>query len=60
MAKKESLTKTSLETLAKDIADKQVELQQVRFGKVGKTKNTKVAKSLRRDIARLHTELANR
>ncbi len=58
--KKDSLKTVSTETLIKDLTDKQNEIQQIRFGKVGKTKNVKVAKQLRKESARILTELNSR
>jgi len=57
MAKKLSLTNHSHEDLQKLIHDKREELRGLRFGAAGsKNKNVKLARTLRKDIARALTE----
>jgi large subunit ribosomal protein L29 len=49
------------EDLAKEIAEKREALRNFRFGSAGsRTRNTREGRTLRRDIARLMTELSAR
>ncbi len=57
---KEFNTKTSAE-LAKLITEKREAIREFRFGSTGsKTKNVKLGRTLRKDIARIMTELTIR
>ena len=57
---KEFNSKTPQE-LAKLIAEKRNAMREFRFGSTGgKAKNVKLGRSLRKDIARIMTELTNR
>ena len=49
-------TKKTKEELTKDLADKNESLRKFRFGVAGsRTRNVREARTLRRDIARIHT-----
>ena len=55
------LKKTSVKDLEKTLADKQAALQAFRFGVAGsKVRNVREGRALRKDIARIHTELRSR
>ena len=55
------LKNTTESDIAKLVAEKQKALQAFRFGMSGsKTKNVKEGKNLRKEIARMQTELNNR
>jgi len=48
----------NMKDLHKTLADKREELRNFRFGSAGsKTRNTKSAKNVRKDVARIMTEL---
>lgn len=58
MAKKQKLTNTSVEELNRLVGDKREELRGLRFSVAGsKNRNVKLARTLRKDIARGLTEL---
>lgn len=53
--------KYSVEDLQKEIADKRESLRNFRFGTAGsRTRNTREGRNLRKDIARMLTELTSR
>ncbi len=55
------ISKKSDKDILKDIRDKKAELRQFRFDLSGsKTRNVKLGKNLKKDIARLLTELNSR
>lgn len=55
------LKKYSIENLHKDIAEKRETLRKFRFGSAGsRSRNTREGRGLRRDIARMLTELKSR
>ncbi|MDE1925050.1 MAG: 50S ribosomal protein L29 [Patescibacteria group bacterium] len=61
MAKKQSLTNTSAEDLHKLAANKREELRALRFNVAGsKNRNVKLARTLRKEIARTLTEQNSR
>ncbi len=52
------ITKQSIADLQKDLAEKRAALQKFRFGEAGsRTRNVKEGRTVRRDIARIMTEL---
>jgi ribosomal protein L29 len=56
--KKTSYIETGVQDLKKALVDKRVALRDFRFGTVGsKNKDTKAGKTIRKDIARIMTEL---
>jgi ribosomal protein L29 len=61
MAKQKTLINHSLEDLHKLVADKREELRALRFNVAGsKNRNVKLARTLRRDVARALTEQNSR
>lgn len=55
------ITKKSAEDLQKEIAEKREALRSFRFGGAGsRTRNVREGRNLRRDIARMMTELSSR
>lgn len=61
MAKKLNLKEHTVEDLTKLVADKREELRALRFNVAGsKTRNVKLARSLRKEIARALTALSAR
>lgn len=55
------LNKKTIESLKKEIAEKRTQLRQFRFDLSGsKTRNVKLGQTLRKDIARLLTEINSR
>jgi ribosomal protein L29 len=55
------ITKKTIEDLHKDIAQMRESLRAFRFGGAGsRTRNVREGRTLRRDIARMMTELASR
>jgi len=55
------LNKKTENEIQKEIKDKKAEIRQFRFDLSGsKTRNVKLGKSLRKDVARLATELTSR
>lgn len=55
------LTKKTVEDLAKELATKEEALRGFRFGASGsKTRNVREGRNLRREIARIKTELRTR
>jgi len=56
--KKSDFTKYSVQDLHKEIADKREALRNFRFGSAGsRSRNTREGRNLRKDIARLFTEV---
>lgn len=55
------ITTYSIEDLHKEIADKRAALRKFRFGSAGtRARNTREGRGLRKDIARLMTEVSKR
>ena len=55
------LSKKTIEALKKEIAEKKAALRQYRFDLAGsKTRNVKLGETLRKEVARLLTELNSR
>lgn len=55
------LKKQSIENLKQNIAEKRIALRTFRFGGAGsRTRNVREGRTLRKDIARMLTELSNR
>lgn len=55
---KKELTKKNIEDMMKELDQKRLALRDLRFGIAGsKNKNVKAQRNLRRDIARIMTEL---
>lgn len=61
MAKKTDFKKYSVEDMQKEIAEKREALRNFRFGSAGsRSRNTREGRGLRKDIARLLTEMKAR
>ena len=55
------ITKMDVEALQKEIADKRESLRKFRFGEAGsRSRNVREGRTLRRDIARIFTEIKAR